>query len=119
MQRLVSGLLCVAGLAAAAPTGEEIYKARCASCHDQTSPRIPPKDALRKLPATRILKTLDFGLMMSIAYPLERDGRQHSIPKRGRIEDHDAAGARPQAEVGFRFPGRHHGAGSAQRVQRN
>ena len=68
-------LLCWAGFAAAAPSGEDVYRARCASCHDQAAPRIPPKDALQKLPASRILKTLDFGLMMSIAYPLKREER--------------------------------------------
>jgi polyvinyl alcohol dehydrogenase (cytochrome) len=71
----LSALLCVAGLAAAAPSGEQVYKTRCASCHDQATARIPAKDALQRLPATRILKTLDFGLMMSIAYPLKREER--------------------------------------------
>src|SRR3954464_9852195 len=60
----------------AAPSGEEIYKARCAACHDQTSPRIPPRDALRTLSSARILRTLDLGLMMNIAYPLKRDERE-------------------------------------------
>ena len=31
----------------AAPTGEEVYKARCAACHDQVNERVPPKDALQ------------------------------------------------------------------------
>src|ERR1700731_3383813 len=61
---------------AANPSGEEVYKAHCAACHDQDTPRIPPRDALRKLPATRILKTLDFSLMMNIAYTLKRDERE-------------------------------------------
>ena len=60
----------------AAPTGEEVYKARCAACHDQNTTRIPPRDALRKLSVARILRTLDFGLMMNIAYPLKRDERE-------------------------------------------
>jgi polyvinyl alcohol dehydrogenase (cytochrome) len=60
----------------AAPSGEEVYKARCAQCHDQNTPRIPPRAALQKLPAARILRTLDFGLMMNIAYPLKRDERE-------------------------------------------
>jgi len=75
MKQLVA-VSILAVCAAAAPSGEEVYKAHCAACHDQNTPRIPPRDALRKLPATRILKTLDFGLMMNIAYTLKRDERE-------------------------------------------
>jgi polyvinyl alcohol dehydrogenase (cytochrome) len=67
-------LACGAGLNAAV-SGPEVYQKYCASCHDQTSPRIPPKAALQKLSSARILRTLDFGLMMSIAYPLKREER--------------------------------------------
>ena len=69
-------LVLFAALAFAAPSGEEVYKAHCAACHDQSTPRIPPRDALQKLHATRILRTLDFGLMMNIAYTLKRDERE-------------------------------------------
>ena len=69
-------LPCDVGAQGATPSGEQTYKQYCASCHDQTSPRIPSREALRKLPATRILRTLDFGVMMSVAYPLRRDERQ-------------------------------------------
>ena len=57
-------------------TGEAVYQRRCAACHDQVSPRIPPRAALQRMSAARILRTLDFGLMMSIAYPLHRDERE-------------------------------------------
>src|SRR5579863_6892117 len=67
-------LACGAGLNAAV-SGPEVYQKYCASCHDQTSPRIPPKSALQKLSSARIMRTLDFGLMMSIAYPLKREER--------------------------------------------
>jgi polyvinyl alcohol dehydrogenase (cytochrome) len=67
-------LACGAGLNAAV-SGPEVYQKYCASCHDQTSPRIPPKAALQKLSSARIMRTLDFGLMMSIAYPLKREER--------------------------------------------
>ncbi|HSR05695.1 MAG TPA: PQQ-binding-like beta-propeller repeat protein, partial [Bryobacteraceae bacterium] len=76
MKQLVLLSILTVCAAAAAPSGEEVYKAHCAACHDQNTPRIPPRDALRKLPATRILKTLDFGLMMNIAYTLKRDERE-------------------------------------------
>ena len=49
----LSFVMSFAGMLPAAPSGEEVYKARCAGCHDQTSPRIPPRDALRKLSSAR------------------------------------------------------------------
>lgn len=61
---------------AAGVSGEEIYLKNCAACHDQVSPRIPPRDAIKKLSVARILRTLDFGVMMSIAYPLRREERE-------------------------------------------
>jgi polyvinyl alcohol dehydrogenase (cytochrome) len=60
----------------AAPSGEAVYKQRCAGCHDQTNPRIPPRAALTQMPAARIMKTLDFGAMMTVAYPMARDERE-------------------------------------------
>src|SRR5262245_59788214 len=57
-------------------SGEQVYKARCASCRDQVGARIPTRDALAKLSPSRVLKTLDFGAMMSIAYPLKREERE-------------------------------------------
>lgn len=59
-----------------AQDGAGLYKNHCAACHDQVSPRIPPRSALQKMPASRILRTMDFGLMMSIAYPLRREERE-------------------------------------------
>ncbi len=66
--------LCTAVLAAA--TGEEVYTKRCSGCHDQTNPRIPPRDALKTIPASRILKILDFGVMMQVAYHMPREERE-------------------------------------------
>jgi len=80
-----SVVLCaLVTVAAAAPahaqvspaSGEAVYKTYCSSCHDQAGPRVPPRDALRKMPATRILRTLDFGVMMAVAYPMRREERQ-------------------------------------------
>jgi polyvinyl alcohol dehydrogenase (cytochrome) len=79
-RRLVgcAALLVLASTAQAqgVPSGAELYAKHCASCHDQTSPRIPPRDALAKMSPARILRTLDFGLMMSVAYPLRRAERE-------------------------------------------
>ena len=74
-------------------SGETIYRERCASCHELADPRIPPREALQKMPAARILKTLDFGAMMSIAYPLRRTEREAVAGYLG-VPDRNAA---PQA----------------------
>lgn len=57
-------------------SGEAVYKQRCAGCHEQSNPRIPPRSALSQMPAERILRALDFGAMMTVAYPMSRDDRQ-------------------------------------------
>ncbi|HYR41822.1 MAG TPA: PQQ-binding-like beta-propeller repeat protein, partial [Terriglobia bacterium] len=69
-------VLASGSLQAGPVSGEEIYRTRCASCHEQVNARIPSREALQKMSASRILRTLDFGLMMSIAYPLRRDERE-------------------------------------------
>ena len=42
----------------AAPSGEEVYKKRCSGCHEQVNPRIPPREALEKMPSAHILRAL-------------------------------------------------------------
>ena len=61
---------------APAPPGAEVYQKRCAACHDQPGSRAPNKDALQKLSSARILRTLNFGLMMAIAYPINLADRE-------------------------------------------
>ena len=64
-------------LLAAAPSGEAVYKQRCAACHEQSDNiRIPPRATLQQLPAARILRVLDFGAMMSVAYPMNHAERE-------------------------------------------
>src|ERR1700727_3118196 len=60
----------------ASRSGESVYAQYCATCHDQTNPRIPPRAALQVLSSARILRALDAGVMMSVAYPLRRDQRE-------------------------------------------
>jgi polyvinyl alcohol dehydrogenase (cytochrome) len=70
-------LLCflpVSGFAAV--SGETVYARRCAVCHEQISERIPSHESLKAMPATRILRAMDFGAMMSVAYPLSREERE-------------------------------------------
>ena len=57
-------------------SGPDVYQTRCATCHDQAGSRAPSRDALQKLSAARILRTLDFGLMMAVAYPINRAERE-------------------------------------------
>src|SRR5262245_19963923 len=57
-------------------SGDAVYAKYCASCHDQVNARIPTREALTKMSPARILRTLDFGLMMGIAYPMRRDERE-------------------------------------------
>ena len=74
----VAALLLVSVVAPAqaqAISGEAVYAKRCASCHDQLNPRIPTKESLQKMPATRIVRALDTGAMMSIAFTMHRDER--------------------------------------------
>src|ERR1700733_811446 len=61
---------------AQAPAGEAIYKQRCSPCHDQPGSRIPPREALQKMPAVRILRAMNAGAMMTVAYPLRREERE-------------------------------------------
>jgi polyvinyl alcohol dehydrogenase (cytochrome) len=59
----------------AASSGEAVYQKRCAVCHDQTNERIPPREALQKMPSPRILRALDAGPMMAVAFTISREDR--------------------------------------------
>src|SRR5512135_3590291 len=75
--RTLALLMIVAALpVGAAVSGEAVYQKRCASCHDSAGERIPPRDALKQLSVARILRTLDFGVMVNIAYVLNREERE-------------------------------------------
>jgi polyvinyl alcohol dehydrogenase (cytochrome) len=70
---LASALLAPLSAFAQDVSGEAIYKRRCAACHERPADgRTPSRDALQNLPSSRILRTLDFGAMMTIAYQLNR-----------------------------------------------
>src|SRR5438034_900812 len=58
------------------PSGEALYQKHCAACHEQATPRIPPRSALQNLSSARILRVMNSGAMMTIAYPLKRDERE-------------------------------------------
>lgn len=71
----VSAAVAFAAVLSAAPSGEAIYRQRCALCHDSGNARVPSRDALQRLSVTSILRTLDFGAMANIASPLKREDR--------------------------------------------
>ena len=60
---------------AAGPSGEAVYQKKCSGCHEQTSDRIPRREALQKMPSERILRALDTGAMMAIGFTISRDDR--------------------------------------------
>ncbi|PWT98097.1 MAG: cytochrome C oxidase Cbb3 [Terriglobia bacterium] len=72
---LLASVVLVPVLAAAPVSGEAVYQQRCAGCHDSGSPRVPPRDELKKLSATRIQRALDFGVMNNIASKLRQEDR--------------------------------------------
>src|ERR1700674_5085372 len=83
-------------------SGLEVYQKRCASCHDQAGSRAPTREVLQKLPASRILRTLDFGLMMSIAYPMKREEREAVASFLGTSATEAAPPASAFCGAGFR-----------------
>jgi polyvinyl alcohol dehydrogenase (cytochrome) len=77
--QITFGILLLAAAISAhaqAPSGEAIYKQSCSACHDQAGSRIPPREALQKMPALRILRAMNAGAMMTVAYPLRREERE-------------------------------------------
>jgi polyvinyl alcohol dehydrogenase (cytochrome) len=66
--------VCAAPLLAAS-SGEAVYQKRCAVCHEQANDRIPHRDVLQKMPSARILRALDSGAMMAVAFTISREDR--------------------------------------------
>jgi polyvinyl alcohol dehydrogenase (cytochrome) len=60
-------LLAAAPVVSAAGSGEAVYNAHCASCHD--------RETFKKMPSTRILQTLESGVMSAVA-PLAKEERE-------------------------------------------
>src|SRR5579862_7782494 len=75
--------------AAAAVSGEQVYMRRCATCHDSGREGTPPRDALKQLSVARVLRVLDFGVMVNIAYVLNREERE-AVAKFIGVERPDA-----------------------------
>src|ERR1700733_8694436 len=60
----------------AADSGEAVYERYCARCHELGNPRIPTRETLQKMPATRILRALNYGAMIAIAYTMNLGQRE-------------------------------------------
>lgn len=56
--------------------GAALYGEHCARCHDVPDTRAPPKSALEQMAVNRIIRTMDFGVMMSVTYMLDRADRE-------------------------------------------
>src|ERR1700733_11360743 len=63
----VTSLLVAAPILSAAGSGEAVYNAHCASCHD--------RETFKKMPSARILHALESGVMSAVA-PLAKDERE-------------------------------------------
>src|SRR6185503_6174694 len=61
--------------AAPPPDGRTVYLAHCAQCHEQVTPQVPAREALQRMPSTRIMRALDAGAMLAIAMTMHRDER--------------------------------------------
>src|SRR4029077_5492434 len=69
--------LCCLPLIAAA-SGEEVYKRVCKNCHESADARAPGPQELKNMSASRIVRVLDFGIMMSVTSFLTREER-HAV----------------------------------------
>ena len=84
----------------AAVSGEAVYQRRCAACHERAEGRVPPRTAIQNMTSARIMRTLDFGAMMTVAYTMRRDEREAVAKFLGKPEPEP--GPRPQAFCGDR-----------------
>lgn len=69
---LVSAISAFAAPQATPVSGAGVYQKRCASCHDTASSGAPTREALQKLSARHVLRSLDFGVMMGLAGSMKR-----------------------------------------------
>jgi len=73
---LLAAMSLFAAQQTAPVSGADVYQKRCALCHDKAGSNAPTREALQKLPAKHILRSLDFGVMMGIAGPMKRPERE-------------------------------------------
>jgi polyvinyl alcohol dehydrogenase (cytochrome) len=71
----------------AVANGEEVYKRICQNCHEAGDARAPGRQELQTMSAARIVRTLDFGIMMSVTSMLTREERHAVAGYLGAPED--------------------------------
>src|SRR5262245_4561292 len=71
-------------------SGEAVYEKHCARCHDMVSPRVPHREALMQMAPSRILRSMDFGSMMSVSYTLRRNEREAVAAYLGKAREEAA-----------------------------
>ncbi len=103
----VFSLLICAIPVSAAVSGEAVYQKRCSGCHDSGGERTPTRDALKQLSVSRILRTLNFGVMINVAYPLSNEERE-AVAKYLGVDrpDNPAPHYCADRSVSFREPAR-------------
>ena len=72
---------------AAAVSGEDVYNRICQNCHELGDSRAPAKQQLQGMSPARILRTLDFGAMMTVTYMLTREERTAVASYLGKAAD--------------------------------
>src|SRR4051794_37114880 len=76
MTLLLASMYLSSAVLAQAPEGGAVYKQHCVGCHEQNNPRIPTRAALQQIPASRILRTLNYGAMIAVAYTMNTAERE-------------------------------------------
>src|SRR5579863_6378584 len=75
--KIVCALLFTAlALSAQPETGESMYKASCAQCHDAGINRAPQRDTFRQMTPERVLAAMESGPMITMGQRWPADGRR-------------------------------------------
>jgi len=69
-------LLCSLSLSAQPQSGEEMYKAGCAQCHDAGVGRAPQRDTFRQMTPERVLAAMETGEMITMGNRFPAEGRR-------------------------------------------
>ncbi|HXE63706.1 MAG TPA: PQQ-binding-like beta-propeller repeat protein [Bryobacteraceae bacterium] len=70
------GFILTGTLSAQTDTGESMYKASCAQCHDAGVGRAPQRDLFRQMSPERVLAAMETGPMISMAIRWPEPGRR-------------------------------------------
>ncbi len=76
MKYRVFGVLICSGLSAQTQTGEQMYQASCAQCHDAGVGRAPKRDAFREMSPERVLAAMETGEMVTMGMRWPAAGRR-------------------------------------------